>query len=193
MTHQPLRIAVRCTLLLVVAAGFSVSAEQSVGFVLDQSRPYVYIQFDHVGPRVPVSEVEPAIGVWLRIKNNSRVPIQVSIFDLGTKDTGVGVLDEIVPVPGIAPPCGSGGSAIRPPIGYQVDVATPATIPPGHDLLFSVPISHVAQWWYLRVRFGLVLPAAMSGRQPYSFVDFAWSDIPDKDRAAWKPSVMMRR
>ncbi len=48
-------------------------------FLLDGSRPYAYLQFDHVGVRKPIEAGEGSEGLWLRIVNNCVVPIAVGI------------------------------------------------------------------------------------------------------------------
>lgn len=73
--------------------------------------------------------------------------------------------------------------------GYSHDVGSPATVSPGKSLLFSVPLSHVGPTWLLRIRFEFELPPVKSGRQPYAFVDFTWSDVPSKSRHLWTQLV----
>jgi hypothetical protein len=56
---------------------------QNSSFVIDSSRPCVYIEFQRVAKRKPLSDEEVSTGVWLHLKNNSRVPIRVMTFDPG--------------------------------------------------------------------------------------------------------------
>jgi hypothetical protein len=165
---------------------------RDAGFVIDSTRPSVYIEFERVAKRKPVSDEEVSSGVWLRLMNNTRVPIRVMTFEPGTGDPGVGVMDEVVQVNN---PVGFGPSGTNvetlsyeqagSPKGYSLDVGSSATIPGGDSLLFGVPLNHVGQSWYLRVRFEFELPPTKTGRQPYSYADFTWMDVPRKDRAAW--------
>src|SRR6266852_5851871 len=66
------------------------------GFLIDPSKHYVYLKFDHVGEREPLSADETSRGLWLRFVNNCRIPVIVAIFDTGTANPGVGVYDEVV-------------------------------------------------------------------------------------------------
>jgi hypothetical protein len=59
--------------------------------------PFVYLVFDHIGPGVPEFDSEPPTRVWLRLVNNSSMPILVwtqSIPD-GRPSGEVGVVDKI--------------------------------------------------------------------------------------------------
>src|SRR5947209_7194252 len=85
-----------CTALLIAS---TMQAQAPVtSFVIDESKPYVYLQLDHLGPRKPLHQGEPSTGIWLRIVNNCKVPISVPSYGIPTGDAGTGVLDEIVPL-----------------------------------------------------------------------------------------------
>lgn len=165
---------------------------QNAGFVIDTSRPSVYIEFERVAKRKPLSDEEVSTGVWLRLKNNTRVPIQVMTFDPGTEEQETGVMDEVVQVNSTVGfgPSGNQATSITfeaagSPKGYSFDVGSVAVIGSGKSLPFSVPLNHIGPSWYLRVRFELDLPPTKAGRQPYSFVEFSWADVPAKDHGAW--------
>ena len=170
----------------IIAAAIAQAAQSGNSrTVIDNGKPYVYIRLDHLGERKPISEDEMACGLWLRMTNNSRVPIRVRTFDPGTPDPGVGLMHEVVRVvvpigPG-EPPIARG--ALQPPVGYDLDVGSPTVIRPGQEVLFSVPANHIDPRWYLRVRFELELPPPKSGRQPYSFVEYGWADLPSTVRS----------
>jgi hypothetical protein len=73
-------------------------------FLIDTTKPYVYLEVDHVGPRTPLRNDEPKTGIWLHLKNNCKVPIVVLAIgeqQVGPKE-GITLQDEIVPEP-IAP------------------------------------------------------------------------------------------
>lgn len=72
---------------------------QGPDFVIDPSKPYVYLEVDHVGPRKPVRNGEPEVGIWLRLKNNCRVRIVVMAvgkLSQNPKDA-ITLEDEILP------------------------------------------------------------------------------------------------
>ena len=114
---------------------------------------------DSSGHRDPVVKGENPQGLWLRLVNNSRIPIQVRTFDLGTGDHEVGINYDVVAVGGIVdePP------PVAKPRGYSSAVGSPAVIEPGQFLLFSIPSDHVSKWWYIQARFDLVLPSPRAG------------------------------
>ena len=183
------RIALLVSLTLIATT--ATAQNKAHGFVLDESKPYVYIQFDHVGKRSPLSEDEATSGLWLRLVNNCRVPISLRVFDVGKENPGVGVYDEIIsaPVSGFGYVDASGvshgfnTSLEKPPKGYSPDeVSSSTVVASGGTLLFSVPNNHVSQSWHLRVEFQLEPPRKGGGLQPRSFVEFTWAMIPEKDR-----------
>ena len=165
-------------------------------FLIDPSKHYVYLKFDHVGDREPLSTDEPRKGLWLRVVNNCRLPIIVAIFDTGTPNAEVGVYDEVVmptvkrPLPILYFP-GQAKSQPKPPAspqelppeGYSLpDAFSTTVISPGDNLLFSVPVNHVGPSWYLQIRSYFELPGEGYGSGPYSVVSFDWQDIPEKFR-----------
>jgi hypothetical protein len=180
-------------LLIFLLTGMGVFAqEKPQNFVLDPSKPFAYLKFDHVADRKPVSSDEIARGLWLRLVNNCRVPIRMEIFDPGTGDPGIGVYDDIVMTypntgfhPGKLGQQSTGSKAkqptANPPKGYSPpEVVSTTIIPPGSSLLFSVPFNHVGPSWRLQVKFNLAPPESMIYEQPYSIVSFGMYDLPPK-------------
>ena len=124
-----------------------ISSEQ---FVIDVSKPYAYLKFDHIGDRKPVNDWESSKGLWLRLVNNSSLPIKINVFGLGSNDPGVGVNFETVPAEGRIDP---DIKLQKKPFGYALDIGTSVTIAPKGDLLFSVPAECVTKQWYIKVKF----------------------------------------
>jgi len=181
--------------LLLTALGLPGAQDaQTTPFVMDANKPYVYLEFDHVGQRKPLGPDEGKQGLWLRFVNNCRVPVTIGTFGTGTEDPGIGVIDEVVAIL----PSGSGGipelegtrprHAVKPPEGYDVgaEVHSLATVDPGESVLFSVPLNHVSPDWYLRVEFTLDVSDRKVGDQPYSYADFRWDKLPDAVRSRSK-------
>jgi hypothetical protein len=170
------------------------SQSQVNALVIDPEKPFVFVSFDRVG-RPPMA---PGNGgsdlLWLRIRNNSRVPIEVNAIEPEADTGGVEVMHEVVKAADLqgfssGPPNSSAGW-ISPPEHYlPIDVATTMRIEPGMDLRFSVPLNHVGPSWYFRLTFQFVLPSVRSGRQPQGVVDFEWADVPTSERKAWKGDV----
>lgn len=174
-------------LLVLVCAESGHAQDLAKNFEIDKSKPYVYIKFDHFGIRKPVNDWESTKGLWLRLVNNCRLPIGVSVLGLGTGDPGVAVNFEVVPMTGRDAP--DADQRKKMPFGYAADIGTLVTIPPKGDLLFSVSAESVTKQWFIQVRFGFALPepkaldAPTSGNyEPYSVVDFTWYNIPEGSR-----------
>jgi hypothetical protein len=194
-TEHKGRTLMRSLSLILVVFLISARAQNKTAqpFVLDQAKPYVYIAFDHSGRRKPLGPGESKQGFWLRFVNNCRVPVTIGTFGTGTGDPGIGVLDEVVPIPttgfgGIpeAPETGPSKPTASPPEGYYAEVHSSMTVHPGENVLFSVPSDHLSPSWYLRVRFTLDVPRAKvvdrPYNQPYSYADFRWEQLPDEVR-----------
>ena len=191
------RLSVLLFLLLLASA----SAQNKSGqdFVLDQSKPYVYLKFDHIGPRKPFQDGEGNTGLWLRVVNNCRIPIVLEGFSTGTDEPGVGLMDEVVetePVLQIFSPDEEKRirrqeklrkSKLRhKPKGYSTETYGVAQVEPGNDILFSVPLNHVDvdNDWYMRVKFALYLNKSSIVVGPFTYLPFYESDIPKGLRPA---------
>ncbi len=176
-------------------------------FLVDHSKPYVYLEVVRVGPRIPRSDDEPKMGIWLRLHNNCIVPIMVRTFGVpqGSRDNEVGVLDNVVPNPveGISEgtswadnwpptssPFDSGASAkeslqtasakITPasmPHGYGGDVSSFQTLAPGQSIYFSLPRNQVSPKWHVEIPFRFDLKVHSTLTSAYSFVALYEGDI----------------
>ncbi len=114
------------TLIVVLVFAATVVAQEAPQppFVLDAKKPYVYLEFDHVGQRKPLGEDESNQGLWLKFVNNCRLPVTIRTFDPETGDPGIGVEDEVVPVSG---PGGVG------PLETITSPISATLVPPGRD------------------------------------------------------------
>ena len=186
-----------CILLLTVTTMYAQAPDTS--FVLDGTKPYVYLQFDHVGPRKPLHEGEPSTGLWLRIVDNCKVPISVRSSGVTTGDVGIGIFDEIIPVQqGFTVQADSGQiplstderptqktadqSSAKMPEGYSAELSSGTRVLPGKSLLFSVPRNHVSRDWFLRVKFALAVSKPSVGPGPFTELDFFNEQIPSSKR-----------
>src|SRR5216684_4861619 len=161
-------------------------------FAIDPAKPYVYLELDHVGPRQPRGRDEPSVGIYLRLRNNSKLSIVVSTFG-SPPGSSECVMDEVVRNPkvegavtgggsiadSIAPAKPAGGEE-EPPLGYIFDLRTATPIAPGGQLSFSVPINHVGPKWHFEIPFRFDLPRTHQ-RQPQTYVTFFYEDLPPKD------------
>jgi hypothetical protein len=143
---------------------------------LDASRPYIDIVFERLGKRAPVFEGEPDEGVWLRLRNNCVLPVQMQVLGRPHQNPGYIIPHQVVsgvgrrmwvptaPQPRISKPQGYG----------SIDVINSREIPPGGDLMFSVPLRHVTRAWSIRVEVSMVHRMIPKGNEPRTFVDFDW-------------------
>jgi hypothetical protein len=193
----PLVALCLCAALSITPSALESQSKQG-DFLVDPSKHYVYLEFDHTGHREPLPGDEGSQGLWLRLVNNCRIPIVVATFNLGTGDPGLGVFDEVVPVavkpivhfnrPGGAKHVEASHAKVA--RGYSPpDITSTTTVSSGENLLFSVPLNHVGPSWYLQVRFYLDVPGDPYDSGPYSVVSFNWQDIPQEFRHSTPVSV----
>jgi hypothetical protein len=65
---------------------------------LDRAKPMAYLILEHIGSRDPIRSGEGTTGLFLRLHNNSRLPLVVAV--LKNKNTSVpALLDEVMPNP----------------------------------------------------------------------------------------------
>jgi hypothetical protein len=85
------------------------SPSQVADFVTDASKPYVYLDVDHVGPRKPMREGEPDVGIYLHLTNNCALPIVIVALEVrpANPNAAINIEDEVVP-----DPHGPGGDGI---------------------------------------------------------------------------------
>ena len=162
-------------------------------FLVDQTKPYVYLQVDHIGPGKPQREDEPKQRIWLRLHNNCIVPIVLHLFG---KDA---ILDDVVANP--PPSVGDGGSipnevpaypmppdvtkalgfpetkvpppqpkASSMPQGYFSYVASFETIGAGQSIYFSIPINQVSSQWHVEIPFSFDLDVQTELQGPHQFI-----------------------
>lgn len=154
-------------------------------FVIDQNRPYVYLQFDHTGTGVKFSHDEPPKRVWFRFVNNCSVSVLLRTFGVpeGSPKDEVGVIHYVVrdreqpgvihgvrAVEGDEIPTDRKGTELPPaaeiPMGYDFAVSSAESIPPGKSLLFSVPVTHLSKSWHIEIPYEFDLPSGKGPRQP---------------------------
>jgi len=237
----------RTILLLTLCLALSVSkaqqsttknAAQGSDFLIDPSKPYVYLELDHVGPRKPLRASEPNTGLWLHLENNCKLPIVVMALgappSVGTEVQSV--VDEVVPNLQASGAVGDGvGGGVLIPhgleemtdifrtpnmteaeirsaedvqkrvgkdfhsksvperpqgynSGYEPVASTLTIVPPGGQLLFSVPVNHVSEFWHFEIPFRLALPNKGRIRSPYSYVAFYQEDLRDSHGNAAPPT-----
>jgi hypothetical protein len=168
-------------------------------FVIDHSKPYVYLKFDHIGPRKPVQKGEADTGLWLRVVNNCRIPLVFASFIMPDGNPGVGLMDEVVDTEPMFQILNSAEEEKefqqheqlrkmkQKPVGYSSETSGVVRVQPSQDILFSVPLNHVDDDWYMRVKFALDLDRSSISVGPFTYLPFYEWDIPKEFRPAKAP------
>jgi hypothetical protein len=177
-----------CLVFCSLSFGGSLLQAQTRGaknFLIDENRPFVYIEFDHTGRGAPWSPDEPPSRIWLHLRNNCRVPIVVlanGVPDDSPKDE-VGVMHDVVAtrvppmvvqgkIPSMDRPAAASTEdknesvAEEMPRGYMIDVGSSVTIMPGKSILFSIPTNHITKRWHIEISFEFELPRGKCCRDP---------------------------
>lgn len=181
-----MRVELALTTLAIayLLCGEAAPRDPTVQLARDPKKPFVYIEFDHSGARPPQTPNEPLRGLWLRLTNNSTLPIVVRIHS-SLDDPNMTILDDVV-TPQSRTIINSGDLSFGPmPNGYAsaAHVSSSQAIAPGKSVLFSVPVNHVSPGWFLQVPFQFELPPVEHGaNQPVCYVPFTWDDIPEEAR-----------
>jgi hypothetical protein len=181
---------------LLLAANVFAQNRGAQNFVIDNSKPYVYLKFDHIGPRKPIRNGEDKMGLWIRVVNNCRIPIVFTGFSMPTGEIGVGLMDEVVDTEPTLQISSTPEEAKKiqqrerlrkskhKPTGYSSETASIVRVQPGADILFGVPLNHVGNDWYLRVKFALELDKSSVSVGPFTYLSFQEWDIPKDLRPA---------
>jgi len=185
MQRRPL-LALFILLITVAMPLLRAQKSEKPRLVLNSTKPVVYIEFDHLAPREPVEDSEPAQGIWLRLVNNSVVPIEVETMNTATKSKLMLLPDVITPITRRIPRSGPGPATM--PSGYASGMGVYRTIAPGKDLAFSVPANHVSPNWFMQIPFHFSLPPVPQGDQPVCLASFTWAMIPASDKAVLSSS-----
>jgi hypothetical protein len=176
--------------LLFGTCAFSQDLNAS-NFVLDHSKPYVYLKFDHIGPRKMHQAGEEDLGLWLKVVNNCRIPISFRASGGYPGEPGVALEDEVVEEEQGLQIIADGDfeSFIKErkrrlerlrhkPEGYSYEVSGVVTVQPGKDILFSVPLNHVDEFWFMRIKFAFDLNGSSVAVGPFTYLPFYKWDIP---------------
>ena len=145
------------SLALLIPGAHSQSV-QPESFLIEPSRPMVYLSVDHVGFGAAEGGVRKE-RVWLRFKNNCRLPIDVHANGAPTDapDDGMTVTYELVRPITRGVEVGEGVShpkakRVTPPPDTMSEVGSFATVLPGEGVVFSVPKAHFSRDWEMHFR-----------------------------------------
>jgi hypothetical protein len=176
-------------LLLPVSSQRDAMLSREPSFVLDSTKPYVYVELQSKGPRIPRSPDEPSDGYFFLLKNNCQVPIVVPTFGVprGSSKYEIGLLDDVVADASATPTVRFYGPHQRVdrqeheplgkmPSGYSYHARSTATLKPGETVLFSLPQNHISKRWHAEIRFEFALPSRNS-RNIEQKVKIFWMDL----------------
>lgn len=113
------------TAMFLFAVHLVAGEARQAPFALDSTRPYVYLEFDHVGRRQPLEPGESNRGLWLKFVNNCRLPVSISTVPRENANPGITLEDEVIPTSG---PWGVGPAETIP------SPALGGLIPPGGNV-----------------------------------------------------------
>jgi hypothetical protein len=180
-------------------------------FVINENLPFIYVKFDYMGPGEQRGQDESSRRIWLRLVNNCKFPIVLRTYgvpDESAKEE-VGVMYDVVANPvlegmvqlGPAPAGSSaeptGNEVARPsaesesteiPKGTIFHVSSTEVVPPGKNVLFSIPVNHVSKKWHLEIPFTFDLPNGKGprdpsvGGEPILTLQYGIWDLPSKIR-----------
>jgi len=123
-------------------------------------KPGVFITFEKFGERPPVREGEGTDGIWLRLHNNMRYPINFCIFGLSREstlpvkpeeNTQIGVYYDVVSNPRAET---DNRPLAKIPFGYPVlGTCQDFNLKAGRFLRFAVPKEHLADGLSIKIGF----------------------------------------
>jgi hypothetical protein len=183
-------------ILFFGATSFSQGID-STNFVLDPSKPYVYLKFDHIGPRKPHQDGEDRTGLWLKVVNNCRIPIILRASGGIPGEPGIQVEDEIIEVdPYLQIFTDKDAEDYKrneefrkeklklKPEGYSFEVSGVVTLQPGKEILTSFPLNHIDDFWYLRIKFALDLDKSSAAIGPFTYLSFGKWGLPQGEKTS---------
>jgi len=186
-------------IMLFGASAFSQEIN-STNFVLDPSKPYAYLKFDHIGPRGPHQDGEGSTGLWLKVVNNCRIPIVLRASDGIPGEPGVQVEDEIIEVdPYLQIFTDKDEENFKrneefrkerlkfKPNGYSYEVSGVVNLKPGKEILVSFPLDHIDDFWYFRIKFALDLDKSSASIGPFTYLSFGKWGLPQGEKPSKSP------
>jgi hypothetical protein len=182
-------------ILLFGTSAFSQELKPA-NFVLDPSKNYVYLKFDHIGPVKLNPDSKEENYLWLKVVNNCRIPIVFRAQGPPPGYPGVSLENEVVEQEPLMlfsySPRELKDSKRQEklrrenlkhkPRGDSFEVSGVAKVQPGEELLFSVPLNYVDEDWYLRIKFALDLNNSSEALGPFTYLPFMKWDIPKNER-----------
>jgi hypothetical protein len=164
---------------------------QPESFLIEPNRPMAYLSVDHVGFGAAEGGVRKQ-RVWLRFKNNCRLPISLRANGAPTDapDDDMTLMYELVQptIRGVVITEGTShpeSKRVTPPPDTMSEVGSSVTVLPGESALFSVPRTHFGKDWEMRIPFQFRLPPGKgprdenaSGGEPEMFLTYCFWDLP---------------
>jgi hypothetical protein len=164
---------------------------QPESFLIEPNRPMAYLSVDHVGFGAAEGGVRKE-RVWLRFKNNCRLPIDLHANGAPTEAPG----DDMTVMYELIQPTMRGilvtedgphpeAKRVTPPPDTMSEVGSSVTVMPGESALFSVPSAHFSKDWEMHIPFKFRLPPGKGprddnawGGEPEMFLTYTFWDLP---------------
>jgi hypothetical protein len=153
---------------------------QPESFLIEPNRPMAYLSVDHVGFGAAEGGVRKE-RVWLRFKNNCRLPIDLHANGAPTDAP----FDDMTVMYELIRPTMRGilvtedgphpkAKRVTPPPDTMSEVGSSVTVLSGESALFSVPSAHFSKDWEMHIPFKFRLPPGKGPRD-----DNAWGGEPE--------------
>ncbi|HEX8286886.1 MAG TPA: hypothetical protein VF556_02765 [Pyrinomonadaceae bacterium] len=137
------------TLLIICGLLFPVYAQsaKSISLKVTETKPSVYISFDHSGKQKALFEGESNNRTWLRLHNNTKLNLFLCVFDVDKKYGNKGLFYDVERI-------AISQEKEQIPAGYgRIDDCEVFTLLSGKNLLFSLPSEHIGKGLFIKVRF----------------------------------------
>jgi hypothetical protein len=118
---------------------------QTQSALIDGTKPGAFMTFEKAGVRKARFQGESDKGIWFRLHNNYRFPIEVTTQTMEEGPPEVAIMYDIVSA------CEKGKLMV--PSASHGDVFTGFYVEPGRDVLFSIPAEDLPKTSQLLVRF----------------------------------------
>lgn len=156
-------------------------ARSAPRLALDPSRPYLEVVFQRAGRREPVFHEESESGAWFKLINNSIFPVTVPSLHPPNRNKGRILLYRLKAIKAVVPRSDDNTQATQVPCEEEEsfpDVYHTTEIKPGRSITFSIPSEHLTGSCVIEIPFQFTGPERRVERQPRSFVEILWLDLP---------------
>ena len=140
------------TLIFIVLCIFTnhnnAQKSKNVSVKINETKPSVYITYNHKGTREALFEGESKNRIWLKLHNNTKLNIFFCEFSVSKEYGETGVFYNVERVSSIQE------KDKKIPLGYgQIDTCDVFTLSAGKSVLFSLPSEHLDKGLKIKTEF----------------------------------------